>query len=63
MVLQLSNDGRKSGLFLGGFTTPALDQKYFAQVDNVYVIELANVMVPGFGSWERPKFGSRPPPS
>ena len=43
----VSNDGEKVAFFLEDLPLPALDQKYFAQVDNVYVIELANVMVPG----------------
>ena len=43
----VSNDGEKVAFFLEDFPLPALDQKYFSQVDNVYVIELANVMVPG----------------
>ena len=43
----VSNDGEKVAFFLEDLPLPALDQKYFSQVDNVYVIELANVMLPG----------------
>ena len=43
----VSCDGENIAFFLDDLALPALNQMYYGQVDNVYVIKLAKVMVPG----------------